>query len=77
MLRYVDIYFTCLDYINIGSHASSRVKSRPAIDFCSPSFRFVVTKVVVHKSKSCLCKAIDFLSHVMCKSMVDLNTGGV
>jgi len=49
MLRCVDVYFTCLYDISTGSHASSLVKSRPAIDFCPASFSFVVTKALITK----------------------------
>ena len=67
MLRYVDIYFTCLYYINIGSHASSLVKSRPAIDFCPASFSFVVTKAVVTKVRGVSFKPLIFFP-VLCVS---------
>lgn len=49
MLRCVDVYFACLYDISTGSHASSLVKSRPAIDFCPASFSFVVAKAVITK----------------------------
>lgn len=67
MLRYVDIYFTCLYDISIGSHASSLVKSRPAIDFCPASFSFVVTKAIVTKVRDVSFKPL-ILFPVLCVS---------
>jgi len=67
MLRYVDIYFTCSYDISIGSHASSLVKSRPAIDFCPASLSFVVTKAIVTKIRSVSFKPL-ILFPVLCVS---------